>query len=48
MKVHVLGGGIGGMSAALHLALIVAGIGPGDRVAVSTLTFAASANAFVR
>lgn len=32
-------------TAALHLALIVAGIGPGDRVAVSTLTFAASANA---
>lgn len=31
-------------TAALHLALIVAGIGPGDRVAVSTLTFAASAN----
>ncbi len=30
-------------TAALHLALVVAGIGPGDRVAVSTLTFAATA-----
>lgn len=34
-------------TAALHLALIVAGIGPGDRVAVSTLTFSASANPVV-
>jgi dTDP-4-amino-4,6-dideoxygalactose transaminase len=34
-------------TAALHLALIVAGIGPGDRVAVSTLTFSASANPIV-
>ncbi|MGI8517457.1 MAG: DegT/DnrJ/EryC1/StrS family aminotransferase [Acidimicrobiia bacterium] len=32
-------------TAALHLALIVGGVGPGDRVLVSTLTFAASANA---
>lgn len=34
-------------TAALHLALIVAGIGPGDRVAVSSLTFSASANPIV-
>ncbi|MCA1735659.1 MAG: aminotransferase class I/II-fold pyridoxal phosphate-dependent enzyme, partial [Actinobacteria bacterium] len=32
-------------TAALHLALIVGGVGPGDRVLVSTLTFAATANA---
>src|SRR5690242_19941528 len=32
-------------TAALHLALEVAGVGPGDEVWVSTLTFAASANA---
>ena len=32
-------------TAALHLALIEAGVGPGDRVLVSDLTFAASANA---
>jgi dTDP-4-amino-4,6-dideoxygalactose transaminase len=32
-------------TAALHLALVVLGIGPGDEVACSTLTFAASANA---
>lgn len=31
-------------TAALHLALICTGIGPGDEVAVSTLTFVASAN----
>ena len=31
-------------TAALHLALICTGVGPGDEVAVSTLTFAASAN----
>ena len=30
-------------TAAIHLALILAGVGPGDEVAVSTLTFAASA-----
>jgi len=30
-------------TAALHLALILAGVGPGDEVVVSTLTFAASA-----
>jgi dTDP-4-amino-4,6-dideoxygalactose transaminase len=32
-------------TAALHLGLVVSGIGPGDRVLVSTLTFAATANA---
>jgi dTDP-4-amino-4,6-dideoxygalactose transaminase len=32
-------------TAALHLALVSAGIGPGDRVLVSSLTFAATANA---
>ncbi|MGO2184254.1 MAG: aminotransferase class I/II-fold pyridoxal phosphate-dependent enzyme [Brevibacterium aurantiacum] len=32
-------------TAALHLALLVQGIGRGDRVAVSTLTFAATVNA---
>ncbi len=32
-------------TAALHLALVVAGVGPGDRVAVQDLTFAATANA---
>lgn len=32
-------------SAALHLALILAGVGPGDRVLVQALTFAATANA---
>jgi dTDP-4-amino-4,6-dideoxygalactose transaminase len=32
-------------TAALHLALIVAGVGPGDVVLTSTLTFAATANA---
>ena len=32
---------------ALHLALIIAGIGPGDRVICSSLTFAASANPVV-
>jgi dTDP-4-amino-4,6-dideoxygalactose transaminase len=32
-------------TAALHLALIHAGVGPGDEVLVSSLTFAASANA---
>lgn len=31
-------------TAALHLALLHLGVGPGDRVIVSTLTFAASAN----
>lgn len=31
-------------SAALHLALIVAGVGPGDEVLVSSFTFSASAN----
>jgi pyridoxal phosphate-dependent aminotransferase EpsN len=31
-------------TAALHLALLHKGVGPGDRVIVSTLTFAASAN----
>ncbi len=32
-------------TAALHLALIIAGVGQGDRVAVQDLTFAATANA---
>ena len=32
-------------TAALHLALILNGVGPGDRVLVSTLTFSATANA---
>jgi dTDP-4-amino-4,6-dideoxygalactose transaminase len=32
-------------TAALHLALLLAGIGPGDRVLCSTMTFVASANA---
>lgn len=32
-------------TAALHLALLLAGVGPGDRVLISTLTFAATANA---
>jgi len=34
-------------TAALHLALILAGVGPGDEVLVSTLTFSASANPVV-
>ncbi|MBM3677667.1 MAG: aminotransferase class I/II-fold pyridoxal phosphate-dependent enzyme [Actinobacteria bacterium] len=34
-------------TAALHLALLVLGIGAGDEVACSTMTFAASANAIV-
>jgi pyridoxal phosphate-dependent aminotransferase EpsN len=34
-------------TAALHLALIVAGVRPGDDVAVSTLTFAASVNPII-
>ena len=34
-------------TAALHLALILAGVGPGDEVIVSTFTFAASANPVV-
>ena len=34
-------------TAALHLALRVAGVGPGDEVIVSTLTFVASANPIV-
>jgi perosamine synthetase len=32
-------------TAALHLAMLVAGVGPGDEVIVPTMTFAASANA---
>jgi dTDP-4-amino-4,6-dideoxygalactose transaminase len=32
-------------TAALHLALVLSGVGPGDEVATSTLTFAASTNA---
>jgi len=34
-------------TAALHLALILAGVGPGDEVLVSSLTFSASANPIV-
>lgn len=34
-------------TAALHLALIVLGVGPGDEVAVSTLTFSASVNPII-
>jgi dTDP-4-amino-4,6-dideoxygalactose transaminase len=34
-------------TAALHLALLVLGIGPGDEVACSSLTFSASANAII-
>jgi pyridoxal phosphate-dependent aminotransferase EpsN len=34
-------------TAALHLALIIAGVGPGDAVLVSSLTFAASVNPIV-
>ena len=34
-------------TAALHLALLVAGVGPGDEVLVSTLTFSASVNPIV-
>lgn len=34
-------------TAALHLALLLAGVGPGDEVVVSTLTFSASANPIV-
>ncbi len=34
-------------TAALHLALVLCGVGPGDEVLVSTLTFAASANPIV-
>jgi dTDP-4-amino-4,6-dideoxygalactose transaminase len=37
--------GVSSGTAGLHLGLVVGGIGPGDRVAVSTLTFAASVNA---
>ena len=34
-------------TAALHLALLLAGVGPGDEVLVSTLTFSASVNPIV-
>lgn len=34
-------------TAALHLALLVAGVGPGDLVLTSTFTFAATANAII-
>ena len=37
--------GLASGTAALHLALLIAGVKPGDRVLVSTLTFAATANA---
>jgi dTDP-4-amino-4,6-dideoxygalactose transaminase len=37
--------GLSSGTAALHLALLEAGVGPGDDVLVSTLTFAATANA---
>lgn len=36
--------GLSSGTAALHLALMIAGVGPGDEVLVSTLTFAASVN----
>lgn len=39
--------GVSSGTAGLHLALIAAGIGVGDRVAVSTLTFAATVNAIM-
>lgn len=39
--------GLSSGTAALHLALLVLGVGAGDRVLVSTLTFAASANPIV-
>lgn len=41
------GVGLSSGSAALHLALLVHGVGPGDDVLVSTFTFAASVNAIV-
>lgn len=39
--------GVASGTAALHLALLVSGVGRGDEVVVPTLTFAASANAVV-
>ena len=44
-RAHVLALSSG--TAALHLALVVLGIGAGDEVACSSLTFAATANAIV-
>ena len=41
----VHGAALSSGTAALHLALILAGVGPGDRVLVSDFTFAATANA---
>ncbi|MEQ1787462.1 MAG: aminotransferase class I/II-fold pyridoxal phosphate-dependent enzyme [Acidimicrobiales bacterium] len=41
------GVGLSSGTAALHLALLVHGVGPGDDVLVSTLTFAATVNAIV-
>lgn len=42
---HTLG--VNSCTAALHLALLTAGVGPGDEVLVPALTFAASANVVV-
>ena len=41
------GVGLSSGTAALHLGLLVLGVGPGDDVLVSTFTFAATVNAFV-
>jgi dTDP-4-amino-4,6-dideoxygalactose transaminase len=38
---------VGSGTAALHLAMLAAGVGPGDEVIVPSMTFAASANAVV-
>jgi dTDP-4-amino-4,6-dideoxygalactose transaminase len=38
---------VGSCTAALHLAMVVAGVGPGDEVITTPMTFAATANAIV-
>jgi len=38
---------VGSGTAALHLAMLVAGVGPGDEVIVPSMTFAATANAVI-